>query len=382
MNLFETVTSEFYNLFDDEPPYVVRAPGRVNLIGEHTDYNEGFVLPMAIDRAIWIAFRPRHDNRVLLHSLQIQQPVDFSLDKVEHVPGWVEYVHGMAWSLKQDGYTLSGFEGVLSGDIPVGAGLSSSAALEMAAAKAFSLVSGWQFEPVLMAQIGQRAENQWVGARTGIMDQMISASGKAGHAFLLDCRDLSSRHIPMPGHTTVVIMDTATRHSHTDSGYNQRRIECEIAAAYFGVSHLRDVTWETFQAGSSDLAQKPRQRARHVLTENKRVLEASKALCAGDAERMGKLMNASHVSMRDDFEITNDELNLIVKLAQEQPGCYGARMTGGGFGGCGVALVDTSAVRTFAHNVAETYQSQTNLQPKVYLTQAANGAEALTKPPP
>lgn len=382
MNLSETVTSEFNKLFKDEPHYVVRAPGRVNLIGEHTDYNDGFVLPMAIDHAIWIALRPRHDHTVLLHSLQMQQPVDFSLAKIEHGTGWVEYVHGMAWSLKQDGYTLKGFEGVLSGDIPVGAGLSSSAALEMGTAKAFSLVSDWHFEPVLMARAAQRAENQWVGARTGIMDQMISATAKAGHALLLDCRDLSYRHIPMPDHTTVVIMDTATRHRHTNSGYNQRRMECEAAAVYFGVSHLRDLTWETFQAGASNLAPKPRQRAQHVLTENERVLQASKALCAGDAERMGQLMNASHISMRDDFEITNNELNLIVDLAQQQPGCYGARMTGGGFGGCAVALVETVSATTFAHKVAEAYQSQTNLQPKVYLTQATNGAEVLTKPSP
>ena len=377
MNLFDIVNSEFSNVFNREPAYVIRAPGRVNLIGEHTDYNDGFVLPMAINRAMWIALRPRLDDRVLLHSLQMHYPAEFDLGDIKHGTGWVEYVHGIAWSLIKDGYNLEGFEGVLSGDVPVGAGLSSSAALEMAAAKAFSLVSGWQFEPAVMALAGQRAENQWVGANTGIMDQMISASGKAGHALLLDCRDLSTLHIPLPKNTVVVTMDTATRHSHTDSGYNERRLECETAAAHFGVSHLRDVSYERFQAGSGGLAENTLKRARHVITENERVLQAAEALNAGDAVRMGQLMNASHISMRDDFEITNDELNIMVDLAQSQSGCYGARMTGGGFGGCAVAMVKTSAAKVFADKVAVEYQQKTGLEPKVYLSEATNGAEVV-----
>jgi galactokinase len=304
-------------------------------------------------------------------------PAEFDLGDIKHGTGWVEYVHGIAWSLIKDGYNLEGFEGVLSGDVPVGAGLSSSAALEMAAAKAFSLVSGWQFEPAVMALAGQRAENQWVGANTGIMDQMISASGKAGHALLLDCRDLSTLHIPLPKNTVVVTMDTATRHSHTDSGYNERRLECETAAAHFGVSHLRDVSYERFQAGSGGLAENTLKRARHVITENERVLQAAEALNAGDAVRMGQLMNASHISMRDDFEITNDELNIMVDLAQSQSGCYGARMTGGGFGGCAVAMVKTSAAKVFADKVAVEYQQKTGLEPKVYLSEATNGAEVV-----
>jgi galactokinase len=375
MDLQLSVTNEFIQRFGEHPTNVIRAPGRVNLIGEHTDYNDGFVLPMAIDRAMWIALRPRSDQRVLLHSLQMDHPADFALPEIPHGTGWEEYVRGMAWSLRQDGYPLTGFEGVLSGDIPVGAGLSSSAALEMATAKAFSLVSGWAFDPSMMARAGQRAENQWVGANTGIMDQMISACGKAEHALLLDCRDLTTRHIPLPDNTVVVIMDTATRHSHTASGYNQRRMECETAASFFGVSHLRDVSLETFQVGESGLDENLRKRARHVITENTRVLQAAEAMRAGDAIRMGKLMNASHISMRDDFEITNDELNLMVHLAQSQPGCFGARMTGGGFGGCAVALVTTEAAKTFAEVVASAYVQDTSLAPKVYFCKATNGAE-------
>ena len=376
--LFERVQSEFFQRFGQPPAAIVRAPGRVNLIGEHTDYNDGFVLPMAIDRAMWIAIRPRDDNRVLVYSLEFSHPADFELGETHRGKGWPEYLRGMAWSLGQDGYPLAGFEGVMSSDIPVGAGLSSSAALEMATAKAFSLVGGWVFEPGAMAKAGQRAENQWVGANTGIMDQMISASGRAGHALLLDCRDLSTQHIPVPAGTAVVVMDTATRHSHTDSGYNERREQCEQAARFFGVSHLRDVDLRTFQARGQGLPDLPYRRARHVISENERVLEAGLAMSSGDAAQMGRLMNASHVSMRDDFEITNDELNIMVRLAQAQPGCYGARMTGGGFGGCAVALVEQPAADGFAAAVAQAYQGETSLIPSIYICQASNGAEVVT----
>jgi len=376
--LFQRVQNEFFQRFGQAPAAIVRAPGRVNLIGEHTDYNDGFVLPMAIDRALWIALRPRDDWRVLVHSLEFSRPADFELGETQRGKGWPEYLRGMAWSLGQDGYSLAGFEGVMSSDIPVGAGLSSSAALEMATAKAFSLVGGWPFEPGKMAKAGQRAENQWVGANTGIMDQMISASGRAGHALLLDCRDLSTQHIPVPAGTAVVIMDTATRHSHTDSGYNERRGQCEAGARFFGVSHLRDVDLQIFQARGHGLADLPYRRARHVITEDQRVLEAGLAMTNGDAPQMGRLMNESHISMRDDFEITNDELNIMVRLAQAQPGCYGARMTGGGFGGCAVALVDQPAAEEFSMAVARAYEDETSLVPSIYICQASNGAEVVS----
>jgi galactokinase len=376
--LLERVQTEFVHRFGQPPAATVRAPGRVNLIGEHTDYNDGFVLPMAIDRAMWIALRPREDNRVLVHSLEFSRLADFELGETNRGVGWPEYLRGMAWSLQQDDYPLAGFEGVMSSDIPVGAGLSSSAALEMATAMAFSLVGGWTFDPGKIARAGQRAENQWVGANTGIMDQMISACGRAGHALLLDCRDLSTQHIPVPDGTAVVVMDTATRHSHTDSGYNERREQCEAAARYFGVSHLRDVDLHTFQARGEGLADLPYRRARHVISENERVLQAGQAMSSGDAAKMGHLMNASHVSMRDDFEITNNELNIMVRLAQAQPGCYGARMTGGGFGGCAVALVEEPAAKSFASVVARQYQAETSLEPSIYICQASNGAEVVS----
>jgi galactokinase len=373
--LHEQVKAAFAAEFGHPPTTMIRAPGRVNLIGEHTDYNDGFVLPMAIDRAVWLGIQPRQDNKVVLHSLNETKPAAFSLDHFEHNnAGWAEYVKGIAWSLANQGYPLHGWEGVLSSDVPIGAGLSSSAALEMAVARAFAHLSGWAWDAGQMALVGQAAENQWVGANTGIMDQMISAAGRAGHALLIDCRDLSSRHIPLPAETAVVIMDTMTRHTHTDSGYNERREQCETAARFFGVSHLRDVEPTTLATHARQLDELVGRRARHVITENGRVLQAANALTAGDAGKMGQLMNESHVSMRDDFEITNDELNIMVNLAQNQAGCYGARMTGGGFGGCAVALVASSAAEQFAVTVAKQYQTRTKLEPRTYICEASDGA--------
>jgi galactokinase len=377
MSLHQLVKNEFHRKFGESPTFIVRAPGRVNLIGEHTDYNDGFVLPMAIDRAMWIALRPRDDQRVVLHSLDFSKPTDFSLEGITHGRGWEEYVRGMAKNLQLAGYSLLGWEGVLASDIPVGAGLSSSAALEMVTAMAFSVTGNWGFEPARMAKIGRRTENEWVGANTGIMDQMISASGRADHALLIDCRDLSTQQIPLPKRTVVVVMDTATRHSHTDSGYNERREQCETAARFFGVSYLRDVSLENFEQRAADLDELPRRRAHHVISENERVLQAAAAMNAGDAVQMGQLMDASHVSMRDDFEITNDELNIMVRLAQNQPGCFGARMTGGGFGGCAVALVEAESASNFAETVAQQYESETSLKPSVFICRSSDGAEKI-----
>ena len=377
MNLEQPITKEFQQHFNQPPSFIVRAPGRVNLIGEHTDYNDGFVLPMTIDRAMWIALRPRDDHRVLLYSIDFENHIEFSLDTIKHNKGWGEYVRGVAWALQGTGFPLEGWEGVISSDIPIGAGLSSSAALEIATAKAFSVVGNWKFTPESMARIGQKAENEWVGANTGIMDQMISAAGKADHALLIDCRDLTTRHIPLPAETAVVIMDTSTRHAHTDSGYNERREQCEAAANYFGVSHLRDVTMDQFDLRSADLGDLPRRRARHVISENERVLRAVAAMIAGDVVEMGQLMNDSHISMRDDFEITNNELNIIAHLAQTQPGCFGARMTGGGFGGCAVALVEKSITPSFVDQVTASYQEKTGLQPHVFICRPTNGAELI-----
>lgn len=378
MSLQELVTVEFNRIFGSQPTHVVRAPGRVNIIGEHTDYNDGFVLPMAINRAAWIALRPRTDRQVAIYSTHFEQTITFSLDDFQtEKSGWVEYLRGVAWALTEAGYALTGWDGVLASDVPVGAGLSSSAAVELATARAFAVTSGFVWEPAAMAKLGQIAENKWVGANTGIMDQMISAAGKADHALLIDCRSLETELVHIPGGTVIVVLDTSTRRGLVDSAYNERRASCEAAARFFAAPALRDVTLEQFEDQASQLDPIVRRRARHVITENARTLQAADAMRRGDAAALGKLMDASHVSMRDDFEISSDALNAIVDAARREPGCYGARMTGGGFAGCAVALVDAAEAERFALAVAGTYQNATGLEPAIYVCNATNGAEII-----
>ena len=379
MSLRQVVSREFTRRFGGTPALVVRAPGRVNLIGEHTDYNQGFVLPMAIDRAVWIALRPRPDRGVLAHSLDQGQAVEFSLDSIARAEGWGEYLKGVAWVLQEAGYLLQGWEGVVAGDVPVGAGLSSSAALEMAAARAFAAVAGLPWEPAPMARLGQRAENEWVGVQCGIMDQMIAAAGRAGHALLLDCRTLQMEAVPLPLGTVVVVLDTATRRDLADSAYNERRARCEAAARTLGVPALRDVGVEEFAALAGRLDEVTHRRARHVVTENARVLAAAAAMRRGDAAELGRLMDASHGSLRDDYEVSSPALEAMVACARRQGGCCGARLTGAGFGGCAVALVEQAAARAFAARVAACYQDATAHVPAIYVCEATSGAEVVSR---
>jgi galactokinase len=378
MTLHQRVTDEFAKHFGGHPGVVVRAPGRVNLIGEHTDYNDGFVLPMAIDRALWIALRRRDDGQVSAVSLDFDEKSSFSLDGLDHeAPSWVEYVKGMAWALQESGLRLNGWEGVIAGDVPLGAGLSSSAALELATARAFSAVSGFAWNAKRMALLGQRAENDWVGMNCGIMDQMISAAGQKGHALLIDCRSLETEAVPLPAGMAVVVLDTMTRRGLVDSAYNERRVQCEAAASFFGVEALRDVTLARFEAEGGELDDVTLRRARHVITENKRTSRASAAMQRGDAAEVGWLMNESHASMRDDFEISCAELNAMVACARQQDGCYGARMTGGGFGGCAVAVVREGVADRFSRVVAACYEKKTGLVPNTYVCQATDGASVV-----
>jgi galactokinase len=347
----------------------------VNLIGDHTDYNDGFVLPMAIDRAVWIAFRPRGDRRVLLHSLDFDEDAAFDVgDGARGDEGWVEYARGVAWALGEAGGPVCGWEGVVAGDVPLGAGLSSSAALELAVARAFAGACGLAWEPSAMARLAQRAENVWVGVNCGIMDQLISAAGAAGRALLIDCRSLETRPVPIPEGAAVVILDTATRRGLVDSAYNERRGQCEAAASFFGVRALRDVDETTFTARAAELDPVIRRRARHVVTENARTLAAAEALAAGDVRRVGELMHASHRSLRDDFEVSRVELDTMVELAGAYAGCHGARMTGAGFGGCAVALVERRVAEGFARDVAARYEARAGLRPAVYVCAASQGA--------
>ena len=366
------VLANFEGLYGRSPDLLVRAPGRVNLIGEHTDYNDGFVLPAAIDRELWIALRRRTDGQVLARSLDFGEG-RFSLEGVSRgEDSWIEYLKGVAWALTKEGHRLSGWEGVLGGDVPIGAGLSSSAALEMAALRAFAAVSGIPWKPKEMALLGQRVENEWIGVNSGIMDQLVVGLGRKYHAVLIDCRSLEVEAVPLPEGVTLVVLDTGTRRGLVGSAYNERRQQCEAAAAGCGAPALRDVDAAMLEAAGG-LDPTARRRARHVVTENERTLQAADALSSGDLERLGRLMDQSHASLRDDFEVSTEALDLIVDLARSQPGCLGARMTGAGFGGCAIALVEESRAAELADRVTERYMDALGLQPEAYVCGAADG---------
>jgi galactokinase len=377
MNIQDQAIAAFTEEYGGSPMHLVRAPGRVNLIGEHTDYNGGFSLPMAIDQAIWIALRPRSDNRVILHSVGFSESVNFELNQIEHATGWKEYVHGMAWALKEAGLSLKGWEGLLISDIPVASGLSSSAALELAVARAFWVVNPWDWDGKKIAEVAKKHENEWMGLQSGILDQMISAIGKVGQAFLLDFKDLSHQAVSLPLDTTVVVLNTKVKRGLIDSAYNERVAQCQAAAKILNVQTLRDVTMEQLLTSKQKLDALIFRRARHVVSENARTIDASNFLNNGDVEMFGELMNASHASLRDDYEVSCVELDLMVKFANQQKGCYGARMTGAGFGGCAIALVETRAAKEIAVKVANQYQNETGITPSTYLCQSANGAEVV-----
>ena len=375
MTLEQQVIHAFQQRYAAAPAVVVRAPGRVNLIGEHTDYNDGFVLPLAIDRATWIALRPRLDRRIIVHALDFAESDAFDLDDLTPLPGsWAHYVRGIAWALQQHGYATTGWEGVMAGDVPIAAGLSSSAALELAVARACAAVAGWSWDARRMALVGQYAENKWVGMNCGIMDQMISAAGVADHALLIDCRSLATTPMPLPAGVAIVVLDTTTRRGLVDSAYNERRAQCEAAARHFGVRALRDVTAAQLEAARPALDALTYRRARHVVTENDRVLQTCAALTTGDLPALGRLLAASHISLRDDFQVSSRELDIIVEAAQAHSACLGARMTGAGFGGCAVALVADAGVEDFVVQVSAGYARRTDLTPRVYVCRATAGA--------
>jgi galactokinase len=369
------IVAHFTERFGAAPTFVVRAPGRVNLIGEHTDYNDGFVLPLAIDRAAWIALRPRDDSRVSVYSIDYEEAREFDLNDLKHEKaGWIEYLKGVAWCLQDAGMKLKGWEGVLAGDVPLGAGLSSSAAVEMATARAFAAVSGFDWDAVAQAKLAQRSENKWIGVNCGIMDQLISSTGKAGHAMLIDCRSLELQPAPLPEGVAVVVLDTSTRRGLVDSAYNERRSQCEAAAKTFAVRALRDVTPASLASTDGQLDATTHRRARHVVTENDRTVRAVDAMRRGDMSCLGRLMNESHASLRDDYEVSSDALNAMVEAAQAHKDCYGARMTGAGFGGCAVAIVKQDAADDFVAATSAAYKARTGHDPAVYVCRATDGA--------
>lgn len=350
---------------------VVRAPGRVNLIGDHTDYNDGFVLPMAIDADVVIASRRRRDRAVFAVSETQPEPASFDLATVSPGAGWGEYLKGVAVALGTDG--LSGWEGVVTTDLAEGAGLSSSAAIELATARVFAEFSELEWDPTAMAGIAQRAENDWVGMNSGIMDQLICATAQADHARLIDCRDLTGTHVPIPNGAAVVLLDTTTRRQLVESAYNDRRASCETAARKLGVDSLRDATVEMVEEGG--LPEVLLARARHVVAENARTEGAAVAFHDGALERFGRLMNDSHASLRDDFDVSSPALDAMATAAQRAPGCYGARQTGGGFAGSCVALVAEESMTEFQRHTLVEYEQRTGMEGTALVCRAVDGAE-------
>ena len=375
--LHHAVVAAFDARFGGPPPAVVRAPGRVNLIGEHTDYNDGFVMPIALGQAVWIALRARADDRVRLHSADVEAEADVCLSDEACAAGWGAHVYGVGRALVADGHVPVGFEGVLASDVPVGAGLSSSAALELAVARAFSVVSGILWDARRMALVAQHAENEWVGVACGVMDPMASALGQAGHALLIDCRTLGVTAVALPPGAAVVVLDTGTRRTLSGSAYNTRRMECEAAARALGVPALRDADADAVAGLAGRVPDVVFRRARHVVTENARVLDAAAAMEAGDAGRFGARMNESHASLRDDYDVTGPALDAIVEAAARHPSCYGARMTGAGFGGCAVALVEAACADAFAAEVCDTYAARTGHEPRACVAIPSAGASVV-----
>jgi galactokinase len=370
------VLQEFAARYGGDPHRIVRAPGRVNLIGEHTDYNDGYVLPLAIEPAIWIALRPRSDRAVRAWSVDFREIVEFDAGELScqarQAHGWGEYVKGVAWALVEAGHRLSGWDGVIYGEVPIGAGLSSSAAIQVAVARAFADASALPWDAVTIARIAQRAENQWIGLQCGIMDQLASAAGRRGHAILIDCRSLELRPIPIPPGLRIIVLDTTTRRDLTSSAYNERRQECEAAARAFGVGSLRDVQPAQLAARPSGMSDVAFRRARHVVTENARVIEMTAALPRGDLRRIAALMDESHRSLRDDFEVSSPALDAIVAAAR-RAGSLGARMTGAGFGGCAVALVEAPRADAFVRDTLDDYLRSTGIDGRAYVWSACEG---------
>ncbi len=353
---------------------VTRAPGRVNLIGEHTDYNEGYVLPVPINRHVWVAAGRRGDRTVSLWADDLRERAEFQIDRTEYdvEHRWANYVIGVADVLFGKGYVLGGADIVIKGDVPQGAGLSSSAAIEIAAARAFAGLFGLEIDPVEMAYVGKSAENEFVGVQCGIMDQFVSALGRPDHALFIDCRTNEYDQIPLDPGFKVVVVNTMVKRELASSAYNERRAQCEegVKLLRMNLSHiraLRDVSLEDFKRHQHELSDIVRKRCRHVIYENPRVLEAVEVLRTKRLDRFGVLMYESHESLRDDYGVSCLELDALVKAARGLPGTVGARMTGAGFGGCTVNIVRKEDVREFIRTIRERYRDVTGLKADVYL---------------
>ena len=362
-------------------PRILTAPGRVNIIGEHTDYNDGFVLPCAIEFYTRVAISPRVDHKLVLRSVEFSEPFEVDLNSPPRRPlgTWADYAVGVAIILQEAGYGLRGANLLVHGEVPIGAGLSSSAAIEVATALA--LLSLTDAKPPLpeIAKLCQRAENEFVGSRVGIMDQFVSCLGKAGHALLLDCRSLEFELVPVAPEVKLVICNTMLKHEHSGGEYNRRREECEagvriISAAFPGITALRDVTREQLTSCANAMPAVIYKRCLHVVEENQRVLRAVECLRSSNLDQMGRLMRESHHSLRDLYEVSCRELDVMVEEAEGLPGYYGGRMTGGGFGGCTVNLVSSTEAEAFRERISERYRRRTGISSDIYICSPANGA--------
>jgi galactokinase len=387
MNPKETVLQAYEKRFGKSPEHLSFAPGRVNLLGEHVDYNDGFVLPAAINLATWVAFSPSGSDTSTLVAFDLNEELSFDLsgvsDKKDHngkpLMEWGRYPAGMVWALKEKGLSVQGMTAVFSSDVPRGASLSSSASVEMSYGKAWEKLGGWSIPPMQLALIGQRAENAYVGMNCGIMDQFASACGEKDRLLLLDCRSLEYRALPLPEDVAIVIADTSVRRTLVSSAYNKRRESCEEAVRLLknkmpSLKSLRDISVEDFEKLAGILPSETEIRARHVVNEIARTSRSIPLLEAGDVESFGHLMNECHASLRDLYEVSGLELDLMARLAQPIRGCLGARQTGGGFAGCTVNLVRKEYTDEFSSTLSDQYEKQTGLHPSVYICEASAGA--------
>ncbi len=387
----EALRADFNKFFNTQPDFIARAPGRINLIGEHTDYNGGFVLPAAIDRATYIAFSPSGSDRSTIVATDFNnETTSFTSQSLASkssfdgspLAGWAKYPAGVAWSLADKEFDVKDVNAVFASDVPRGAGLSSSASVELAFGVAWMKLGGWKINPMELALLCQRAENQYVGVNCGIMDQFASACGKADRLLLLDCRSLEYRSLPLPEDVAIVIADTSVRRSLVDSAYNDRRAACEEAVRVLredlpNIKALRDVGVDDFNRLASKLRKDVEKRARHIVEEIERTRRAIGFLESGNVREFGRLMNECHVSLRDLYEVSCPELDMMAHIAQSLEGCYGARLTGAGFGGCTVNLVARGKVKDFAKALATGYESETKLHPEIYVCRASPGASLI-----
>jgi galactokinase len=387
MNIIDQLAVTYREKFGHTPAHIARAPGRVNLLGEHVDYNDGFVLPAAIDRATYVAFSPTNARHSTLVAVNLDQQASFSLETLSSkkqadsspLPEWAYYPAGVMWALREEDLVVPDMNAVFSSNVPQGSGLSSSASIEMAFAVAWQMLGDWTLPPMKRALLGQKAENQYVGVNCGIMDQFASACGVENKLLLLDCRSLEWKTVPLPDNVSIVIADTTVRRKLTSGEYNKRRSACEEAVRLLkqdlpNIKSLRDVGVEDFNRLAKKLPREIKKRARHVVEEIGRSNQAEALLKAGDIQNFGRLMNECHVSLRDLYEVSCPELNTMVNIAQSVDGCIGARLTGAGFGGCTVNLVANERAEDFAETLSRGYESETGLHPEIYITRAVVGA--------